>query len=72
MSVYNLKECSDVYLKTSRSLWHYYRDEPDLDDDSNIIDFPAHNNDSVWFKFNQQITGQTENYGTKNVQINCH
>ena len=28
MSIYNLTEYSDNYLKTSGSLWQYYRDEP--------------------------------------------
>ena len=28
MPRYNLIEYSDSYLKTSRSLWQYYRDEP--------------------------------------------
>ena len=28
MSMYNLIEYSDNYAKTSGSLWHYYRDEP--------------------------------------------
>ena len=26
MSMYNLIECSDNYLKTSGSLWQYYKD----------------------------------------------
>ena len=30
MPMYNLIECSDNYSKTSRSLWHYYRDKPFL------------------------------------------
>ena len=28
MPMYNLKEFSDIYAKTSGSLWQYYRDEP--------------------------------------------
>ena len=47
MAMYNLIEYSDAYLKTSRSLWQYYRDEPALDANNNIIDFPANNNNSV-------------------------
>ena len=31
MSMYSLIEYSDVYLKTSGSLWLYYRDEPALE-----------------------------------------
>ena len=37
---YNLIECSDNYLKTSESLWHYYRDEPLMNNDGVIIDVP--------------------------------
>ena len=29
MPMYNLIEYSDNYLKTSRSLWQYFRDDPD-------------------------------------------
>ena len=49
--MYNLIEYSDAYSKTSRSLWQFYRDEPALDNNSNIIDFPANNNNSTLFKF---------------------
>ena len=44
--------------------WQYYRDEPALDDNDNIIDVPATNSDSKSFKFKQQITGQTGNGDT--------
>ena len=30
MPMYNLIEYSDAYLKTSESLWQYFRDEPAL------------------------------------------
>ena len=30
MSMYNLIEYSDAYLKISGNLWQYYRDEPAL------------------------------------------
>ena len=48
MSAYNSIEYSDVYWKTSGSLWQYFRDESALDNNNNIIDFPANNinNDS--------------------------
>ena len=56
MAMYNLIECSDAYSKTSRSLWQYYRDEPALDNNGNINDFPANNNNNnnncVSFKLN--------------------
>ena len=69
MSMYNLIDNRDVYSKTSRSFWEYYRDEPALDNNNNIIDFPADNNNSASFKFKQQITGQTGNGGAKGVEI---
>ena len=69
MSIYNLIEFSDAYSKTSQSLWQYYRDEPASNNNGDIIDFPGNNNNSNSFKFKQQITGQTGNGGTKNVEI---
>ena len=57
MSVHNLVEYSDAYLKTSGSLWLYYEDEPALDNNNNTIDFPEDNNNSISFKFKQKITG---------------
>ena len=68
MSVYNLTEYSDAYSKTSGSLWQYYRDEPALNNNGNIIDIPD-NNKSNSCKFKQQITVQTGNSATKNVEI---
>ena len=50
MPMYNLTEYSDAYSKTSGSLWQYYRDEPALDDNGNIIDFLTNYN-SASFKF---------------------
>ena len=41
MPMYNLIEYSDNYSKTFGSLWQYYRDQPFLDDNSTIADFPA-------------------------------
>ena len=34
-----------------------YRDEWALDDNKVLIDFPANYNNSISFKYNQQITG---------------
>ena len=68
MLMYNLIEYNDVYSKTSGSSWQYYGDEPALDNNNNIIDFPSNNN-SISCKFKQQIVGQTGNGGTKNVEI---
>ena len=56
MSMYNLIEYSYAYLKTSGSLWQYYRDEPNTDASDNYIDFPVHNNNSILLKFKQKIT----------------
>ena len=55
MSTYDLIEYSNVYSKTSGSVWQYYRDEPTLDNNNNITDFPTDN--SISFKFKQKITG---------------
>ena len=50
--MYDLAEYSDPYLKTSGSLCQYYREEPALANNNNIIDFPANNNNnSNSFKF---------------------
>ena len=68
MPEYNLIEYRDSYLNTSGSLWQYYRDEPALNANGEVIDFPANNNNSVSFKFKQQITGQTGNGCTKDVK----
>ena len=46
----NLLEYSDIYLKTSGSLWQYFRDEPVLDGTNNIIDFPVDINNIIPFK----------------------
>ena len=56
--MYNLIECSDAFSKISGNLWQYYRDEPALDANDEITDFPADSN-SKSFKFKQQITVQT-------------
>ena len=59
MPKYNLIECSDNYLKTSGSLWQYYRDDPN----DNIVN-------SESFKFKINITGKTPADGnTKDVKI---
>ena len=68
MPLYNLIEYSDTYVKTSGSLWQYYRDEPALNNNNNITDFPANNSNSISFKLKQQITGKTGNSDTKDVE----
>ena len=68
MSMFNLLEYSDNCLKTSGSLWQYYRDEPFINDNGVIINVPD-DPDNASFKYKQKITAQTENDGTKDVQI---
>ena len=54
MPMYNLIEYSDNYSKTSGSSWHYYRDEPFLNADGTIGDFPTDNNSNALFKFKKK------------------
>ena len=57
MPMYNIKDYSDAYSKSSGSLWQYWREEPALDANNNIIDFPVGSNNITLSKFKQQITG---------------
>ena len=66
ISINNLIEYSDDYLKTSEGLWPYYRDEPFINNDGIIIDVPD-DPDNASFKYKQKTTGQTGNDGTKDV-----
>ena len=57
--MYNLIEYSDNCLKTSGSLWEYYKDDPN----DNIVR-------SEWFKSKIEITGKTPANGNiKDVEI---
>ena len=38
----------------SGSLWQYYRDEPALNNNGNITDFPDNNNNSALFKLKKK------------------
>ena len=68
--LYNLIEYSDNFPKTSESSWHNYRDEPFLNVNGTISDFPAHNNNIASFKFKTKVVGKVEeNHDTKNVKI---
>ena len=61
MPMYNLTEYSDNYAKTSGSLWQYFRDEPDYNNDMD---------ESESFKSKIKITGKTPNNGNgKDVEI---
>ena len=61
--------CLIEYSKTSGSLWKYHRDEPYLDANGNIDDFPADDNNSASFNFKSKIAGRIRNDGTKDVKI---
>ena len=56
MTIYNLTEYSDAYLKTSGSSQQYCRSEPSLNVYSNIIDFLANENNSISFKYTLQCS----------------
>ena len=58
--MYNFIQYSDANSKTSGSLWQYYRHEPALDNNDNIIDFPDDNNNSASFKFKQKKQDKQE------------
>ena len=59
MPMYNIIEYSDNYSKTSRSLWQYYKDDPN----DNLAN-------SESFKSKVKITEKTPNNGnTKDVEI---
>ena len=68
MPMYNLIEYSDNYAKTTGSLWQYCKDIPARNANGDIAIF-AENNTTDSFKFKAKITGQTENNGTKDVEI---
>ena len=68
MPMNNLIEVDGTYSKTSESLCKYYWDEQALNNAGAIIDFPADNDNSTSFKSKQQLTGQTENNGKKDVE----
>ena len=68
MPMYNLVEYSDNYSKTSGSLWQYCKDIPAADNNNAIFNF-FDNNLTDSFNFKAKITGQTEDNGTKNVEI---
>ena len=68
MSMYDLIEYSDNYSKTSGSLWQYFKNIPAVFNNDPIANFTDNNlTDSFNFKVN--ITGQTGDDGTKNVEI---
>ena len=54
MLMYNLIKYSDICSKTSGSLWQYCRDEPVLDNNGCIVDFPVDNSSSIPYKFKEK------------------
>ena len=69
MPMYNLIAYSDNYLKASRSLWKFCRDEPAVDDNGAVTDFTEANADTNSFKRKEKLIVQTGSNGTKYVDI---
>ena len=69
MPLYNVTEYSDNYSETCGSLWQYCRDEPFLNNDGAIADFPSDNNNSASFRFKTKIVASIGNNGTKDVKV---
>ena len=67
MLIYNLKEYSDNYSKTSGSLWQYFKYIPAVNNNGNIVDFNGANDTTNSFTFKSKITGQTNN--NKTIEI---
>ena len=68
MPLYKLIEYSDNYLKTPGILWQFSRDVPAVDNNGAVTDF-TENNVADLFNLKTKLTGQTDNNGTKNVEI---
>ena len=58
--MYSLIEYSDIYLKTSGSLWQYCRDEPFSDNNEIIFDITGTNYNSKLLKYKQKSTSETD------------
>ena len=70
MPIYHLIEYSNNYSNTSGILREYCRDEPAINiANSNIIDFDVANANIDSLKIKEKIIGETDNGGTKNVEI---
>ena len=68
MSMYNLIEYSDNYVKTCGSLWQCCKDIPARNNDNEITEFTGDNTTDS-FNFKAKITGRTGNNGTRDVEI---
>ena len=51
-NMYNLKKIGKKYLETSRNLLQYYRELLALNDEDNLIGFPAIDDTSLSFECN--------------------
>ena len=65
ISMYNLIEYSDNYLKTSGSSWQYYGDDPSLSNADNVVYSTVANHNGNLFKYKPKITGATGSNGKK-------
>ena len=68
MPMYNLIEYSDNYAKTTGSLWQYCKYIPARNNNNQIVNFTT-NNLTDSFNFKAKIKGQTDDDGTKDVEI---
>ena len=67
--IYNLIDYNDKYSKTSENLWHYCEDQPFLNANGAVFDFPINNSNSASFKFKTKIAARIGNNGRKYVKI---
>ena len=64
--MYSLIESIEIYSKKSGRLWQYYRDEPTVDNNGCLVNFPANNNiNSISFKFKEKITREIDSNDIK-------
>ena len=68
MPMYNLIEYNDSYSKTSGSLWQYCKAIPAVNNNYAVVDF-TNNNLTDSFNFEVKMTAQTEDNGTKNIEV---
>ena len=65
MPMYNLKEYSDNYSKTSGSLWQYCKEILNvMHDGKNFFDQPMKNNKVMYENIRKFATGQRDDYTT--------
>ena len=68
MPMYNLIEYSDIYAKTTVSLWQYCKDIAARNNNNEIVPFNV-NNPTDSFNFKVKFTGETDDDGIKDVEI---